>query len=93
MNHEEKVLVLLESMEIAATCMDCGRISLEIWMAKGACPHCENRHLENEYSLSNLVASDSIGSSCPLSRVEHPEVTMIIGNTSKFTFAFEAQHG
>jgi hypothetical protein len=43
MNHEEKVLAILESMEFAATCPDCGRLSLEIWMAKGPCPHCENK--------------------------------------------------
>lgn len=43
MNHEEKVRALLESMEIAASCPDCGKLSLEIWTSTGLCPHCENK--------------------------------------------------
>jgi hypothetical protein len=33
----------IERIELAATCPDCGRLSLEIWMSKGPCPHCENK--------------------------------------------------
>jgi hypothetical protein len=59
MNHEEKVLALLESMELAATCPDCGRLSMEVWMAKGSCPYCHNRPMEKEESIPNIFVSAS----------------------------------
>jgi len=42
MEKEKQVLRILEQLEIAAACPDCGGLSMEIWGGSPLCPHCAN---------------------------------------------------
>ncbi|MDQ3230874.1 MAG: hypothetical protein M3Q07_03555 [Pseudobdellovibrionaceae bacterium] len=43
-NPEAEVLAVLESIEIAAACPDCGRLSFEVMNGLGDCPY-QNIHV------------------------------------------------
>jgi hypothetical protein len=40
---EKPVYAILEQMELAATCSECGNVSLAIWGGTGRCPHCDGK--------------------------------------------------
>lgn len=40
---EAQASAILEQMEIAATCSECGNVSLAIWGSTERCPHCDGK--------------------------------------------------
>lgn len=61
MNHAEelKVRVILEQIEIDATCPDCGHLSMAAWTGSGHCPHCHIETIRSRKKTSPVLCKSA----------------------------------